>query len=100
MQVDILLQNDTNVNYKSLLCCDRYNLQEGKNEKSVHTLPYSLSDMDKVSIDAEETFALILRNTPGKAVGGWLTYTEKTGLKSYQVRRSVKNISQISIKPL
>ena len=75
------IANDTNLNCKSLLCCDRYNLQKGKIEKSLYSLPYSLSDMDKVSTDAEETFALILRNTSGKAVGGWLTFTEKDGFK-------------------
>ena len=37
--------------------------------------------MDKVSTDAEETFAVIWRNTSGKAVGGWLTLTEVDGLK-------------------
>ena len=65
--------NDANLNCKSLLFCDSYYLKQGKKEKSVHPLLYPLSDMDKVCTDAEETFALILRNTSGEAVGGWLS---------------------------
>ena len=61
---------NTNLNCKSLFCRDSYYLQQGKEEKSVHLLPYPLSDMDKVCTDAEETFALILRNTSGEEVGG------------------------------
>ena len=46
--------NDTNLNCKSLLCCDRYNLHEGKLEKNMHLLPYPLNASDKVCTDAEE----------------------------------------------
>ena len=77
---DNAIANDTNLNCKSLLCWDSYYLQHGKNEKSVHLLPYPLSDMDKVCTDAEETFALILRNTSGEEVGGWLIFIEIRGV--------------------
>ena len=61
--------------WTSLLCCDRYNVLQEKYYESVHHLPYSINDVDKIVTSADETFAIITR----KNTGTCLVFTEEKG---------------------
>ena len=65
---------------KSLLCCDRYNLTDGKYYKSVHVLPYPIrrDGVVNVATDAQEDFAII---TGSNGEGGILLFKEDTGFE-------------------
>ena len=54
--------NRGSYNSETLLCCDRYNLKEGKYYKSVHIFPYPLQSRSVTNIvtDDEESFAIFV----------------------------------------
>ena len=67
-----------------LVCCDRYNLKEGKYYETCHSLPqpnYYDDDIPHTAIDDEESFAIIGgRNGKGRI----LIFTENKGFEEVQ----------------
>ena len=84
------------LNY-SCICCDRYNLKEGKYYSNVHSLPYPLisDEVTNVATDEKDTFAIIPNCNQTLGTGKLLIFTENVGFEEvpYSTELRVKQVS-------
>ena len=65
----------SNNKWKSLLCCDKYDILADEYYESCYFLPWCINDVDKIATDSNETFAIITRRNKGQC----LIFTEEKG---------------------